>query len=804
MKIKKFSKVLAFILLLCMMFYVCPMVAFAMDASVSSEAELNAAISAATGTETNPTIIDISSDFTIQSAINVPADKCVVINGNNHTISRAHDSTNYVTSGKLTVGTHAMFYIEGYAKIVNLTIDAKGDETHLLRAFVVDGGTADVYLGDGKITGAYSTTSAGGALVAIDGTVNFYSGELSNNTATCGAALLSDKAGTINMCGGKVVTNNSNLTLGDGITAYGYNNSRINLLGGSIENNTSKKAVIYQVFTQLYAISGDFVISGNKNGEGILSDIFLGIGSPGYRNIIDGKDYTKANAAIALTSALKTDLYFSTSDDSSWTTMNRRTLLEGANDYTITESDLEKVHLTWNGTDITNDDNYFKTVIDNRIEFFKKVIITYDANYEGSTDTTTQATGYGAKTTLNANTFRRNGFGFVEWNTKADGTGDAYANRAVAETPFSFREDTTLYAQWEPCTHDAKTYTADGSVLIQSCLDCGKRFGTATITPSENLIYDGSKKEATVTISEDWIGAAVPSIEYYNNENKLNDAPTDAGIYTAKITMEGATASIEFTIVKVNQSVSYENNEVTKHINDGTFTNELTKNKVNGKITYSSSDPAVAIVDENGEVTIVGAGIATITANATETVNYNPAMAEYTLTVTNHSYTDMVTVPTCTEKGYTIHTCSECGDTYKDTYVDATGHSYDDSWKLDKNGHWQECTDCNKKSDIVAHTFQWNIDKDATETEKGAKHEECSICHFKKDSIEIPVIGGTKKPGDNTSSVDTKNPSNQDKKSLQTGDSNNMMRWIFQLVVSVAAIGATLALLKKWSDCKKI
>ena len=40
-----------------------------------------------------------------------------------------------------------------------------------------------------------------------------------------------------------------------------------------------------------------------------------------------------------------------------------------------------------------------------------------------------------------------------------------------------------------------------------------------------------------------------------------------------------------------------------------------------------------------------------------------------------HSYTDYVKAPTCTEKGYTIHTCT-CGSTYVDTYVNALGHNY--------------------------------------------------------------------------------------------------------------------------------
>ena len=44
----------------------------------------------------------------------------------------------------------------------------------------------------------------------------------------------------------------------------------------------------------------------------------------------------------------------------------------------------------------------------------------------------------------------------------------------------------------------------------------------------------------------------------------------------------------------------------------------------------------------------------------------------------NHSYTSVVTNPSCTEKGYTTHTCDKCGDSYTDSYVNATGHSYED------------------------------------------------------------------------------------------------------------------------------
>ena len=65
-----------------------------------------------------------------------------------------------------------------------------------------------------------------------------------------------------------------------------------------------------------------------------------------------------------------------------------------------------------------------------------------------------------------------------------------------------------------------------------------------------------------------------------------------------------------------------------------------------------------------------------------------------------HSYTAVVTAPTCTEKGYTTHTCS-CGHSYVDTYTDALGHAWD-SGKVTKQPTATEtgvrtytCTRCN-------------------------------------------------------------------------------------------------------------
>ena len=75
-----------------------------------------------------------------------------------------------------------------------------------------------------------------------------------------------------------------------------------------------------------------------------------------------------------------------------------------------------------------------------------------------------------------------------------------------------------------------------------------------------------------------------------------------------------------------------------------------------------------------------------------------------------HSYKDVVTAPTCTEKGYTTHTCA-CGKSYVDTYTDALGHAWD-------NG---------------------KVTKEPTETETGVKTFTCTRCGETKTEV-IPAL----------------------------------------------------------------
>ena len=76
-----------------------------------------------------------------------------------------------------------------------------------------------------------------------------------------------------------------------------------------------------------------------------------------------------------------------------------------------------------------------------------------------------------------------------------------------------------------------------------------------------------------------------------------------------------------------------------------------------------------------------------------------------------HSYTAVVTPPTCTEKGYTTHTCA-CGDSYVDTYVDALGHAWDSG----------------------------TVTKQPTATENGVRTYTCTRCNATKTET-IPATG---------------------------------------------------------------
>ena len=108
-------------------------------------------------------------------------------------------------------------------------------------------------------------------------------------------------------------------------------------------------------------------------------------------------------------------------------------------------------------------------------------------------------------------------------------------------------------------------------------------------------------------------------------------------------------------------------------------------------------------------------------------------------TTHTHSYTSAVTAPTCTAEGYTTYTC-ECGDSYTDTKVAATGHTFGE-WKTTKVAtclatgvETRTCSVCgateNRDTAKAAHDYVKTVTA-PTKTTQGYTTNVCYVC---KDS----------------------------------------------------------------------
>ena len=95
----------------------------------------------------------------------------------------------------------------------------------------------------------------------------------------------------------------------------------------------------------------------------------------------------------------------------------------------------------------------------------------------------------------------------------------------------------------------------DGTTITEHCTaeNCGlpeDNGGSVTIkAPADNLIYDGQGKAAVLenTLISD---VSVSDITYTKGSTAITGTPTDAGTYTAAVTVEGKTAKVQYTIAQ--------------------------------------------------------------------------------------------------------------------------------------------------------------------------------------------------------------------------------------------------------------
>ena len=152
-------------------------------------------------------------------------------------------------------------------------------------------------------------------------------------------------------------------------------------------------------------------------------------------------------------------------------------------------------------------------------------------------------------------------------------------------------------------------------------------------------VYDGQPHGVTIEAPEE----ATVKFSETGDVYDLDASPTfvSAGVYTVYYQV----TETNYSTVNGKASVIIDKAPATfsfatttgfaKTFGDEAFTNELTLTG-DGTVRYSTSDAEVATVDaETGEVTIIGAGTATITATATDGVNYtyDPYQVSYDVTV---------------------------------------------------------------------------------------------------------------------------------------------------------------------------
>ena len=315
-------------------------------------------------------------------------------------------------------------------------------------------------------------------------------------------------------------------------------------------------------------------------------------------------------------------------------------------------------------------------------------------NANGGTGTMADVTGVPAGAyTLPANGFTAPaGKQFKGWSTGASGA-------VIAGTTYNVTGDVTLYAIWENKTHTHTyntTWSTDAANHWHECSVCG------------------DKKD---------LAAHVDANKDHNCDvcgKKMSDHT--GGTATCK---DKATCTI----------CGQKYGDLAAHNYKATWSTDSAKHWHECSVCGNKKDEAAH----------------TPGAAATETMPQTCTTCGYVIKEAIghvHSYTEKNTdakylksAATCTAKAVYYYSCS-CGEKGTETFEsgETLAHTWETKWANNDSKHWHECTVCKTKGDEADHAFEWKIDKEATVTEAGAKHEECKVCGYKKTAIAIDKL----------------------------------------------------------------
>ena len=160
---------------------------------------------------------------------------------------------------------------------------------------------------------------------------------------------------------------------------------------------------------------------------------------------------------------------------------------------------------------------------------------------------------YGSGATVNLTASASNGYRFVNWIEN----GEEVSTSAVYTFTSSGNRELTANFEIVPHTHSF-TYSASGDTITAVCENTDGNCtdtngGTLTIFAPANLYADGTAKEATVENNLVDTSVAIGDITY---SAPYGLPPKDAGTYTASVTLGGATATVEFTLLNYAAKVT--------------------------------------------------------------------------------------------------------------------------------------------------------------------------------------------------------------------------------------------------------
>lgn len=407
-----------------------------------------------------------------------------------------------------------------------------------------------------------------------------------------------------------------------------------------------------------------------------------------------------------------------------------------------------------------------------------ELTVTFEANgtveYPVEGTMTPQTVNAKTDTALNANSFTREGYNFLNWNTAADGTGDSYADGAT----INLTENTILYAQWEDNHSLTKvinkkdaTCTEDGYTGDTVCAICGKE-----ITKGEAIEAKGHIEAIDAAVEptcaepgktegkhcsvcgEVLVAQEELPAKGHTEEIVLGKAPTctETGL------TDGISCSVCGTVIKAQEEIPAKGHSW----NEGEITTSPTCENAGVK-TYTCTvcnATKTEAIDATGHTPVEVAEQPATCTEAGHTAGTKCSVCEAILSgmeeipATGHTEViDAAKAPTCTETGLTEGKhCSVCNEVLvAQEVIPAKGHTevidpaVEPTCTEPGKTEGKRCSVCNEiivaQTEIPAkgHTEVIDAAKAPTCTEPGlTEGKHCSVCNevIVKQEV-IPATG---------------------------------------------------------------